>query len=93
LRSISRLTVLGARRSNRAIDLTDWPAVTPREISSRSVNARERGDRDRGCGRMPPDLNNMPLTDPCWRSNSSAIVCSDSPSRQRSHINAFCVSL
>jgi hypothetical protein len=40
LRQISRLTVLGARRSARAIARTDSLAITPREITSRSVKAR-----------------------------------------------------
>src|SRR5215469_12408260 len=88
LRQISRLTVLGARLSERAIARADSPAIAPREISSRSVNANARAERRRGRGRIPPDLDRMPPTGVWLRANRRAIACSDSPCRQRSHIKA-----
>src|SRR4030095_1559100 len=50
LRRISRLTVQGARASEHAIMRADIPAITPREISSRSAKASARCERRRGGG-------------------------------------------
>ena len=93
LRQISRLTVLGARLRERAIARAESPAMVPREISSRSLNANARAERRRGRGRIPPDLDNMPPTAEWLRSNSRAIAFSDSPCRQRSHIKALSASV
>jgi hypothetical protein len=60
LRRISRLTVQGGRVSDRAISRADSPAITPREISSRSANASAEWERRLGWGRMPPVLDRMP---------------------------------
>ena len=93
LRQISRLTVLGARLSERAIARADSPAIAPREISSRSLSANARTERPRSRGRMPPDLDNMPPIAEWLRSNNRAIAFSDSPRRQRSHIKALSASV
>jgi hypothetical protein len=93
LRQISRLTVLGARLSERAIARADSPAMVPREISSRSLNANARTERRRRRGRIPPDLDNMPPIAEWLRSKSRAIELSDSPCRQRSHIKALSASV
>lgn len=44
----------GARCSWAAIDLSEMPMASPREISSRSSRLRNRRDRRLGTGRMPP---------------------------------------
>src|SRR5215469_4841839 len=93
LRPISRLTVLGARPSARAIVRIDRPAITPPEISSRSDSFSANTERRRGEGHIPPFLARMPKIDEWLRSNSPAIACSDSPCRQRSHIRALSVSV
>lgn len=85
--------MLGARPSARAIVRIDRPAITPREISSRSDSFSTKPERRRAKGRMPPVLDRMPPTVEWLRSNSCAIVCSDSPCRQRSHIKALSVSV
>jgi hypothetical protein len=46
--------VEGARPSNAAIQRSDWPVATPREISSRSAKVSARRERRRCGGRMPP---------------------------------------
>ena len=41
----SRLTVEGARPNDAAIQRSDWPVATPREISSRSASVNAMRDR------------------------------------------------
>src|SRR5450759_3908796 len=47
LRLISRLIVDGARPRDVAIERTDWPATTARDISSRSAKVRALFERRR----------------------------------------------
>jgi hypothetical protein len=93
LRRNSRLTVQGGRPSVRAIARTDSLTITPREISSRSAKAKANEERHRGCGRIPPVLERIPPTAEWVRSKSRAMACSDSPCRQRSHINTLSASV
>ncbi len=60
LRSISRLTVDGARPSCEAIVRIEWPATKPREISSRSAEVSARRERRFGGGQMSPVLARAP---------------------------------
>ena len=91
--SHSRLTVDSARRSGRAIERIEQPAITPRDISSHSDNVSASRDRRRGRGRMPPVCFRIPSTEEWWRSKSRAIDVRDSPLCQRSHIKVFCSSV
>src|SRR5258706_7889296 len=54
LRTISRLTVDGARPNAKAIERTDRLATMPRENSSRSANVTAKRDRRRDGGLIPP---------------------------------------
>jgi hypothetical protein len=63
LRRISRLTVDGDRPSAEAIDRSEHPATTPREISSRSASVKASRERLRAGGRIPPVRARMFLID------------------------------
>jgi hypothetical protein len=54
LRLTSRLTVDGARPSNRAIERIEHRATMPRDIASRSDNVKDNRERRRSKGRIPP---------------------------------------
>ena len=90
---ISRLTVDAARPSDAAIERSDWPATTPREISSRSDRLNDRLERLRFAGRMPPVCDRMFCIDEWLRPKWRPIELSDSPFRQRSHINDLSASV
>jgi hypothetical protein len=55
--------VEGARPSDAAIERSELPATTPRDISSRSANVNDSLDRFLGDGGSPPIFDNMPWMD------------------------------
>ncbi|OEZ57741.1 hypothetical protein DUGA6_43810 [Duganella sp. HH105] len=83
----------GARPMRAAIARIDTPATTARETSSRSVNVNANLERCLGGGRMPPVSARIGWIDEWFLSNSWAIICSESPCFQRSHISAFWLSV
>ncbi len=89
LRVTSRHTVDAARPRRPAIDRNHSPAATPREISSRSVNAKHRLERRRGTGRTPPESSIIVRTDDDSRPKRRAIDRIASPPCHRSHTSAL----
>jgi len=67
--------------------------LNAREISSRSTSVSDNLERRRAAGRMPPVSASIRWIEEWFRSNSCAIFRSESPAFQRSHINAFWLSV
>lgn len=70
MRLISRLMVEAARPSSVAMERTELPATTAREISSRSANVSANLDLRRVTGLIPPVSAKMRCIDEWFRSNS-----------------------
>src|SRR5690606_5418449 len=69
LRLTSRLIVEGDRWSLMAIERIEWPAIRPREISSRSANVSARRERHLDAGCMPPVSARIRWIEEWFRSN------------------------
>src|SRR5262249_54997573 len=89
LRSISRLTVEGARSSLLAILRKEGPCASPRDISSRSTSVSASLERRRSGGRMPPVGQRCAKIDDELLPKTRPIDFRPSPFCHRSQISAL----
>lgn len=89
-RAISLLTVEGDLPIADAILRIEKPAARPREISSRSKKLRDRAERVRSLGVMPPLEATTPWIEPGCFPRALAMSLRDCPLFQRSQRSAFC---
>ncbi|SDP63811.1 hypothetical protein SAMN04488512_12429 [Sulfitobacter litoralis] len=68
----------------------EWPALKPREISSRSDCVRDPGRRRLIAGAMPPLATTMVKTEAACLPKARPMSLSDSPFFQRVQSSNFC---
>ncbi len=73
-----------------AIEGSEWPAASPREISSRSLIESTRGERRRGNGTELPFAATTPWIEPGCLPGAHPISLSDSSAFHRDHNSRFC---